>query len=585
MALESRHHLVILELSETEGVAVVDDKGRLRAWDDLSRDALGDVPGLSRMGLFPQVPADQAPFNVHDIVALEDRLHAVDRERIVLFEHALTANFTADADGSLRSCNAAFLKVFGFASGAHAADSSYWTLFPDQHGVAEVQRMLERDGLIERQTVQLIDRERRPVYAVQSLIAERDDDGTVVRIHGAIYDRTEEQRLEEQLLHSQRIDAVGRLAGGVAHDFNNLLTVILSYAQLLEQSIPRSGEQLRHLAEIRRAGERASELTNRLLSYGRRQVVHAQDVDLNDLLKSIRDLLRSVLPADIELDIIPGHDLAKVHADGSLIEQVLMNLTINARDAMVNGGRLTIETENVSLNGAYMRTHPWAKSGRYVLLTVSDTGCGMTREVLEHAFEPFFTTKMPGKGTGLGLASSYGIVKQHDGLIHAYSEVGVGTTFKVYLPASTRAASLVGTKIAPRVEGGMETVLVAEDEEAVRDVCTLLLQAKGYRVLTACDGEDAVRLFLKGSDGIKLVLLDVVMPIMGGVAAYEQIRRISPTVPILFTSGYSGEALASRLSADDRTGFIPKPYDPDRLLAKIREAIDASGGAVEEAAG
>ena len=586
-------HVVVVDLARGEGVAVIDAEGDLRAADDVALGRIGPradgglarffTPGLEAQetawppasGAFSKVVAGE-PFEVRvtNVCDNDARFCALEEERRRLFEHALTARFIADEGGTILECNRVFGEVFG---GANRIGSSVFELWPDVGSRDAFFTLLREAGQVDRLPIQMMCTDGRQVFAVVNAFTEVDRAGRVTRIHGAIFDRTEEQRLEEQLLHAQRIEAVGRLAGGIAHDFNNLLTVVLSYAQMLERTLPAESAEVGWAGEIRKAGDRAAELTNRLLSFGRRQVVRAKDVNLNELLVSSRGFLRSLLPTSIEIDLIPAHDLASIHADANLLEQVIMNLAMNARDAMPNGGRLTIETENVSLNGAYTSVHPWAKPGRYVLLTLSDTGCGMPREVLEHAFEPFFTTKPPGKGSGLGLASSYGIVKQHEGLIHAYSEPGVGTTFKVYLPIATRAASIVGHKIARRIVGGRETILVAEDEPAVRDVCRQLLEAKGYEVLEAPDGEEAVRLLQKELPRIALVVLDVVMPGIGGVAAYEQVRRIAPRMPVLFTSGYSGDVLSRLLESDGRADFIPKPYDPDQLFTKVRAALDAPG--------
>ncbi|MBW2529658.1 MAG: response regulator [Deltaproteobacteria bacterium] len=497
-------------------------------------------------------------------------------------EHSLTADFVVSPAGTIEHHNAEFARLFGRDEAASPGGIHLLDLVADSAARNALARALRMGETMVRLEVEMYGAGGRQLHATLSLwpLAGSGQQGAL----GAILDRTEAARFESQMLHSQRMEAVGRLAGGVAHDFNNLLTVILGAAQLLERSLDSGSDALRHAADIRDAAERAGELTRRLLAFGRRQLVRARELDLNELLHSLRKFLRSLLPNNIELDIIAGRSLARVKVDPHLIEQALMNLAVNARDAMAAGGRLTIETENVVLNGAYAATHPWANPGRYVLVTVSDTGCGMSPEVLAHAFEPFYTTKPPGKGSGLGLASTYGIVKQHDGLVHAYSEPGVGTTFKIYLPAVARAASEVGPKIRAGAAVGRETIVMAEDDPAVRSVLVSILENGGYHVLPARDGEEAVRLLQKNADRVRLALLDVMMPGIGGVGAYEQIRQLDANVPVLLMSGYSGEAVRDLLSNDEQLDFLAKPMDPDRLLAKVRDAIDARLGDTTAAA-
>jgi two-component system cell cycle sensor histidine kinase/response regulator CckA len=279
-----------------------------------------------------------------------------------------------------------------------------------------------------------------------------------------------------------------------------------------------------------------------------------------------------LLPENIAIDLIPGHNLAAVSADATQLEQVIVNLCVNARDAMENGGRLTIETENILINGRYCETHPWAKPGRYVLLTVSDTGLGMTAEVRERAFEPFFTTKGAHQGTGLGLATVYGIVQQHGGMIQVYSELGEGTTFKLFLPADVRLATDVGDKIEAMPPRGQETILLAEDEERVRRVVVQILERAGYRTLLAVDGLDAIRLLREGKEPVHLALLDVVMPGLGGPETWEQLKSLRRGLRVLFTSGYADDRYLSRLPPDAEV--VGKPFRAEELLTRIRKKLD-----------
>jgi len=380
--------------------------------------------------------------------------------------------------------------------------------------------------------------------------------------------------LEEQIRHTQKMEAIGQLAGGVAHDFNNILQAIMGYANLALQGLSPETDRYEDLVEIQTAAERAAALTRQLLIFGRRGISQPRDLDLNEVIANLIKMLRRVIGENVELDVIPGHDLGTVNADPGQMEQVLMNLCVNARDAMPEGGRITIETENVLINSAYCQTHPWARQGRYVLLTVSDTGAGMSPEVQKRIFEPFFTTKGEGKGTGLGLATVYGIVKEHEGYVYVYSEVGKGTIFKMYLPVVNRIARSVERRIEGPVPGGRERILLAEDDEAIRNIAARILEGAGYAVLTASDGIEAARVFESEKDRVDLVLLDAVMPKMSGREVYARIKTITPNMPILFSSGYATDSIDPGFFRTEGVNLLQKPYSPDDLLRQVREALD-----------
>lgn len=401
-----------------------------------------------------------------------------------------------------------------------------------------------------------------------------DERGQPARMVGVARDITNEMALEEQVRMSQKMEAVGLLAGGVAHDFNNLLQVINGCAYLAMDEGISTADRNESLKEVLDAVERAARLTRQLLAFSRRQSLQKMDLNLNQLVGDLLSMIRRLIGEHIEVDLVQGHELGNVKADKGQIEQVVLNLCVNARDAMPNGGRLTIESQNIYVNDSYRLSHPWAKAGRYVLLSVTDTGCGMDQATLRRIFEPFFTTKEKEKGTGLGLSVVYGIVKQHDGMIHVYSEPQLGTTFKMYLPISERSASEVGPLLAPAPSRGSETILIAEDEPSVRALATRVLERAGYKVISAVDGVEAVDKFASSADQIGLVLTDVLMPRMGGREAYERIATIRPGVPVLFASGYSANALQPGYMVPEGMQMIQKPYSPDDLLSKIRELLN-----------
>lgn len=381
----------------------------------------------------------------------------------------------------------------------------------------------------------------------------------------------ERHELERKLLNTQKLESLGMLAGGIAHDFNNLLTVILASASIAAHETQAESVRL-EVQSVLDAARRAQELTQKLLAMSRAQDLDLKLVDLNVQLTQLSQLARRVLPETITLDLIQGASLPLIEADPSQIDQVFMNLFINARDAMTSGGELSVETELVLVNGKYVETHPWAKAGRYVLVTVTDTGTGMSREVQDRIFEPFFTTKGDRAGTGLGLAIVYGIVRQHRGMIHCYSELGVGTSFKVYFPVAERLAATIGTKLERPALKGNERILVAEDDDMVRSVAVRILERAGYRITAVVDGEAACQAVAKQQ--FDLVLLDVVMPGMAVQDTVERIRSLSPGLRILLTSGYAaGANVASFINHADLE-LLRKPYDPDQMLRMIRAHLE-----------
>jgi PAS domain S-box-containing protein len=394
--------------------------------------------------------------------------------------------------------------------------------------------------------------------------------------------KKEHEKLEVQLRQAQRMEAVGQLAGGVAHDFNNLLQVINGYAEIVLCNLDVEHSCHTHVGEIARAGSRAASLVRQLLAFSRRQVLEMRDINLNDVITDLMKMIRRVIGEHIVLDFHANCDLGIVRADPGQVEQVLLNLCVNARDAMPDGGKITIETENARVDEEFCKKHPWADPGLYALMSVSDTGCGMDDETMANIFEPFFTTKDVGKGTGLGLSTVYGLVKQHRGLVHVYSEIDKGSIFRVYLPLIECVAEEIGERPKSPAVGGTETILLAEDDDMVRNLSQSILEEAGYKVLTAVDGKDALRKFMEQADQINLVLLDLVMPNMGGHTVFKEIHEIYPDTKVLFSSGYSLNAIHSDFVLDEGMELIRKPFRRDDLLSKIREALDSNEAPLDE---
>ncbi len=392
----------------------------------------------------------------------------------------------------------------------------------------------------------------------------------------SLRDITERKHLEDQVRQSQKIEAVGRLAGGVAHDFNNQMMVILGTVNLAIPELSPDHPVHSDLQEIRNAGQRAMDLTSRLLAFSRRQIVEPQVLNPNDLLLNIDKMFRRLIGEDIELVILPEPNLGMTKMDPGQLEQVLVNLVVNARDAMPDGGKLIIETANITLDHEYARQDPEITPGEYVMLVVRDTGCGMTKEVKEHLFEPFFTTKEQDKGTGLGLSTCYGIVKQSGGHILVYSDPGRGSTFKIYLPCVEGAADALPQRDEegnpPR---GTETVLLVEDEPLVLKLVSRVLGRQGYTVLETANGEQALRVARAyGEEPIHLLLTDVVMPQMGGKEVADWFQAVSPKTKVLFMSGYTDDAIVRQDVLDTDVAFLQKPVMPEVLARKVREVMD-----------
>ena len=433
------------------------------------------------------------------------------------------------------------------------------------------------DGTVHRAENEMFwrkDGTRFPVEYVSTPI--REEGGELVGIVVTFRDITARKDLEEQLRQSQKMEAIGRLAGGVAHDFNNLLTAISGYCELLLMGLG-SGDPLRRICdEITKAADRAAALTRHLLAFSRKPVLQPKVLDLNAVVGAIDPMLRRLLGEDLELTILPAPALGHVKADRVQIEQVLVNLAVNARDAMPRGGKLIIETADVNLDEAYVRRLVDVRAGSYVMLAVSDTGCGMDAETLAHIFEPFFTTKEPGKGTGLGLSTVYGIVKQSGGYIFVYSEPDRGTTFKIYLPRVEEEVPLPDQNAVPAIPTeGWETVLLVEDEQPVRALVREILQKNGYSVLEAGHGKEALQVSDRYPDPIHLMVTDVVMPGMSGCELAERLASRRPDTKVLYLSGYTDNALLNHDMTDPTIAFLQKPFTTYALGRKVREVLDS----------
>jgi len=386
-------------------------------------------------------------------------------------------------------------------------------------------------------------------------------------------DRKERKRLEQHVHQLQRFEAIGRLAGGVAHDFNNILGAIMGWAELGCEETEPGSRQRQRFQKIREQSQRAAKLTAQLLAFGRKQILQRRRLDLNILIEEGMSLLRLVISEDIEVRVVAAPDLRVTLADPTQLEQVIVNLCLNARDAMAGGGKLLIETQNVEIGDEYCSQHAYGRPGSYVLLSVSDTGLGMDAATVERIFEPFFTTKEMGGGTGLGLATVYGIVKQHDGFIYVYSEPGKGTSFKVYLRAETGQHEPRETNLGEQLVKGSGAILLAEDHEGLRDSARQMLEALGYRVFVASDGEEALELFKANVFLIDLIVMDIVMPLLSGPDAYLAMSAVRPGIRVIFVTAYTPEAAAVLALIKKGATILQKPYSLASLSQAVRGAL------------
>lgn len=482
---------------------------------------------------------------------------------------------STDLDGYVTSWNKGAERLYGYrpdeVMGKHIS-----IVYPDDQ--FEIMRRRVLKPLLQRGSHEIELRNTKKstdeFYVHQSLSLRYDSMGQVIGIIGCHSDITEHKRLEEQLRQSQKMEAIGQLAGGIAHDFNNILTAIIGYGNLLQLRLGENHQLRAYVEQILTSSERAANLTQSLLAFGRKQVIDPRQIELNQIVRSVERLLSRLISEDIEVKIELADGDLTVLADVAQIEQVLMNLATNARDAMPEGGKLIIRTGTLDLDNKFIKAHGYGKLGRYAVISVEDTGMGMSEKTRDRVFEPFFTTKEVGKGTGLGLSIVYGIVKQHNGYVNVRSAPGKGSTFTIYLPTVKVLNKESYTAPYQPLVGGSETILVAEDDAEVRKLTKNLLEEFGYSIIEAKDGEDAVLKFMRNKRRIDLVILDVVMPKKNGKEVYEEIKKHVPDVKALFTSGYTADVIHKKGVLDEELDFISKPVSPKELLKRVREIID-----------
>jgi len=548
------------------GVLCHEHLGGARTWTPEEQNFAGSLATMVTLAL-----------DAHEHRRAEEALRRAEEKYRSIFENAVEGIFQTTSDGRYISANPALARIYGYQSPPEmieAVTDIRRQIYVNPGRRSEFMRMLEAHDAVTGFEAQVYRKDGSMIWVSESARAVRDPQGALLCYEGTVEDITERKQLEQQLLQSQKMEAIGRLAGGVAHDFNNLLTAIMGYSQLLLSGAGAEESRRRNAEQIKQAAERAAALTSQLLAFSRRQVLTMRVLDLNGIVAALEPMLRRVIGEDITLVTILDRALERTQADVGQIEQVIMNLVVNARDAMPRGGTLTIGTANVELGQAYVDRHGLVPPGAYVQLTVSDTGCGMDMETQAHIFEPFFTTKEHGRGTGLGLSTVYGVIKQSGGHIWVYSEPSEGTTFKIYLPRVEGAVQTIEHR-AVSVESprGTETVLLAEDDEGVRELAGGVLAQSGYTVLAACGGEEALLLNERHAGAIHLLVTDVVMPGISGRELAERLVPLRPNIKILYISGYTDDAVVRHGVLAEEVAYLQKPFTPTGLLLKVRKVL------------
>lgn len=542
------------------------------------RDEQGNITGI--FGIFSDITGRKQ---------VENELRQSEMRHRRFYESGLLSVIYWNMQGKIMDANDKFLDMLGYTREELEAGQIDWQnmtppefRYLDERSVVELKATGVNSKPFEKEYIHK-DGHRIPIILAGAMLDKECINGVAFVLDITELKRAEEEhrQLEEQYRHAQKMEAVGRLAGGVVHDFNNMIGVIMGYSELILGNLKPEDSLREDINEIAKAAKRSTNLTRQLLAFARKQEILPRVLDLNALFEDSQKMLCRLLGAEIDLKVIPGADLWQVKMDPSQVDQILANFAVNSRDAITGNGHMEIETSNMVLNQDFCTRYPGCKSGEYVVITFSDNGCGMDKPTLERIFEPFFTTKAEGRGTGLGLSTVYGIVKQNNGVIDVESSPGKGTTFRIYIPRTipevlenTESQSQVPAK---NMHNGTETILVVEDEENILKLYLNILEQHGYEVITAAHPEEALMLCRQHNGDIHLLLTDVIMPEMNGKELSKWIEIVKPGIRTIFMSGYTADVIAHLGVLTDESMFIQKPFSPDKLLRKIRNALDGRG--------
>lgn len=567
--------LIIITGQGNEGIAVTAMKSG--AYDYLTKDPARNYLHVLPLTVEKAVNGHRAIIEkkkaVADLRASEEKL----RE---FFDDDIAGAFICLPNGKLLQCNRSFARIFGFNSVEEALQYNLIALYPKSRAFAEVRDLLRLNKKLEYHEVELRRHDGNRLYVIQNVIGKFDAAGELVEIKGYIFDNTRHKTLEEQLRQAQKMEGIGTLAGGIAHDFNNILAIIMGHTHLLMNKNPELAKKANSVETIDRAVRRGSKLVKQILTFARRDEIVFESVNLNVVIEELQKMLSETFSKMIVFDLQLDPSIPKTVADANQVHQAILNLCVNARDAMPNGGTITIESKVV--NGSSLRTrYPDAHNHSYICIRVSDTGTGMPQEILARMFEPFFTTKEIGKGTGLGLAVVYGVTKSHKGYVDVESTVGKGTTFTLYFPIreeETDTDIFVIRNAEIGATRGADTILVVEDEAMLLELVASLLESKGYSVLTAMDGAEAIDVYAKHKDSIALVLTDLGLPKVDGWDAFQRMKEINPDVNVIFASGYIDNTLRSNLLNAGAKDLVGKPYLADEILNRVASTLNEAKG-------
>ena len=523
--------------------------------------------------------------NISNIIALSEDISERKKAEVCLstseekyrriFEETKDVIFITTPEGKFIDTNPAGLDWLGYSSLEELKRIDIPNdLYANAQDRVLLQQAMEQQGYVKDFEVQFKKANGQKITVMITATAVRDEKGKIVNYRGIMRDVTLEKTLEQQILQAQKMEAVGQLAGGIAHDFNNILSAIIGYGNLILMHIQEDSPLRLYVDQMLDSSERAAMLTQNLLTFSRKQIINTQQCKINEIIRNVAPVLTKLIREDIELRLELSSEDSTVLVDRLQIEQMLMNLVTNARDAMPAGGILTISKQTTYIDEAFIEVHGYGKVGRYAIISVEDTGAGLDEMTKARIFEPFFTTKEMGRGTGLGLAMVYGAVKQNDGFINVYSEVGKGTIFRIYLPEVTGTGELGKDAVMQSPLGGTETILLVEDDQALRKLAVTLLEKYGYTVIEAIDGDDALARFNERKEGIALLITDVVMPKRSGIEVFEEITKLNHEMKALFMSGYSKDITRIKGILDTSVNFLQKPVSPNTLLKKVREILD-----------
>ncbi len=516
---------------------------------------------------------DQRRKYIRDRERAERALRESEEKYRALFEDSMDAVFITTREGILVDANQAFLDMFGLTREG-TRNMEMFQIYSDHVERKLLQHEIEQRGSLKDYELIFHKTDGTKIEALLSSTVRRDNNRTIVGYQGIIRDVTNFKQIQKQLLHAQKMEPWGFWAGGIAHDFNNLLQAVLGYSDLLLRRKNANDPDRKHLETIRQTARDGADLVSRILAMSMKAELKVCPTDLNKEIRRVEKLLRRTIPRMIKINLMLADDLRLIEADPAQMEQVILNLGINAQHAMPDGGRLLMQTSNVLLSHEYAKAHAGPKPGHYVLLSITDNGTGMPQEVQDRIFEPFFTTKTGGKGTGLGLSIVHGIVTRHGGYISCYSEPGKGTSFKIYFPVSENRKLADPARTLEMPEFGTETILLVDDDDRIRDIGRHRIEMGGYNIITACSGEEALSVYTSQKDKISLVILDLIMPGMGGKRCLEELIKIDPEVKVLVSSGYPEAGLAGDAQYNGARGFVSKPYDAKEILTMIRKVLD-----------